>query len=201
MHISDGVLHAPVWLSGYAVSAAIITVTTKKMHPEEIPKTAIMTSVFFVSSLIHVPIGPTSVHLILNGLIGMVLGPLAFVSIFLGLLLQAILFQHGGITTIGINSVIVGLPALLAYRVFDLRNKSRFRLNAFVFGALAGACGVFFTTLMLVMLLIITGSEFFGVAKVAFLAHLPVIAIESIITGFIASFIMKVKPEIFERRK
>ena len=44
---------------------------------------------------------------------------MTFVSIFLGLILQAILFQHGGITTIGVNSVMMGLPALLVYRIFD----------------------------------------------------------------------------------
>ena len=35
----------------------------------------------------------------------------------------------------------------------------------------------------------------------ALLAHLPVIIIEAIITGFVASFIVKVKPELLERRK
>jgi len=201
MHISDGVLLAPVWVGGYVVSAAVVAVTTKKMRPEDIPKTAIMTSVFFVTSLIHIPIGPTSTHLILNGLIGMILGPLAFVSIFLGLILQAILFQHGGITTVGVNSVIMGLPALLAYKIFNLHHKIQFKSNVAVFGALAGACAIILGTLILAFLLVATGSEFIGVAKLAFLAHLPVIVIEAIITGFIASFIMKVKPELLERGK
>ena len=201
MHISDGVLPAPIWVSGYVISVAIITVITKKMRPEDIPKTAIMTSVFFVASLIHVPIGPTSVHLILNGLLGMILGPLAFVSIFLGLILQALLFQHGGITTIGVNSVMMGLPALLAYRIFDIHQKFHFRLNVPVFGALAGACGIFLGAIILALLLITSGSEFIGIAKLALLAHLPVMIIEAILTGFIASFLKTVKPELLERRK
>ena len=201
MHISDGVMSAPVWIGSYALSAAIIAATTRKTQPEDIPKTAIMTSVFFAASLIHVPIGPTSVHLILNGLIGMILGPLAFVSVFLGLTLQAILFQHGGITSIGVNSLMMGLPALLAYKVFDLHKKFHFRASVAAFGALTGACGIFLGSVMLAIFLVTTGSEFIGVAKIALLAHLPVIVIEAIITGFVASFIMKVKPELFKRRK
>jgi cobalt/nickel transport system permease protein len=39
-----------------------------------------------------------------------------------------------------------------------------------------------------------------GVAKYAALTHLPVMIIEAIITGFIASFLMKVKPEILKGR-
>ena len=200
MHISDGVLSAPVWVSGYIVSAAIVAATTKKIQAEDIPKIAIMTSAFFVTSLIHIPIGPTSIHLILSGLVGMILGPAAFVSILLGLALQALLFQHGGITTIGVNSLMMGLPALLVYRIFNLHRMFRFKLNVAIFGALTGGCGIFTGTLILVLLLITTGSEFIGVAKLAFLAHLPLIVIEAIITGFIASFLMKVKPELLERR-
>jgi cobalt/nickel transport system permease protein len=56
---------------------------------------------FFVASLIHVPFGPTSVHLLIPGLVGAMLGPSAFLSIGLGLLLQSLLFQFGGITALG----------------------------------------------------------------------------------------------------
>jgi len=200
MHISDGVLSAPVWIGGYIVAAGIVAITTRKMNPQDMPKVAVLTSVFFVASLIHVPLGPTSVHLLLNGLVGMILGSMAFVSILVGLILQAILFQHGGITTIGVNAVMMGVPALLAYQIFNLRRRFRFRSNEVVFGALAGATGVFLGTIILAMLLVTTGDEFIGVAKYAALAHLPVIIIEAIITGFIASFLMKVKPEILGGR-
>lgn len=160
------------------------------------PKVAVMTSAFFVASLIRVPLGPTSVHLVLNGLVGIILGPAAFISIFVGLVLQAFLFQHGGITTIGINAIMMGTPALLAYKIFNLRNKFNFKRCEFIFGALAGGSGVFFGTGILALALVTTGSEFVGVAKYAALAHLPVMIIEGIMTGFIASFLMKVKPEI-----
>jgi len=201
MHISDGVLATPVWIGSYTVSLVIVAATTRKMQAEEIPKTAIMTSVFFVASLIHIPIGPTSAHLLINGLIGILLGPLAFVSVFLGLILQAILFQHGGITTIGANSLMIGLPALLGYKIFDFRRNSSFKLSEAFFGALAGGSAILFSTLLLAVFLVTTGDEFIGTAKIAAIAHLPVIIVEAIITGFIVSFIKKVKPELLERRK
>ena len=71
---------------------------------------AILAAAFFVGSLIHVPIGPSSVHLILNGLLGMLLGWAAFPSIFVALMLQAILFQYGGITVLGVNTFKIIVP-------------------------------------------------------------------------------------------
>jgi cobalt/nickel transport system permease protein len=199
MHISDGVLSAPVWIGGYALTAGIVAVTMKRANVEQMPKVALVTSSFFVASLIHIPIGPTSVHLILNGLVGMILGPLAYVSILLGLILQALLFQHGGITTIGCNTVMMGVPALLSWKIFDLRKTFKFKSGEVIFGFLTGFLAVFFATLILATLLITTGTEFIGVAKYAALAHLPVMLIEGVVTGFVASFLMKVKPEILER--
>jgi len=199
MHISDGVLSFPVCAGGYAAAGGIIAVTIRKIKEDDIPRVAVMTSAFFVASLIHVPLGPTSVHLILNGLVGIILGPAAFVSIFVGLVLQAFLFQHGGITTIGVNAIMMGTPALLAYKLFSLKEKFNFRAIEFIFGALAGAMGVFLGTVILALALITTGGEFMGVARYAVLAHLPIMVIEGIITGFIASFLMKVKPEILRR--
>ncbi len=198
MHISDGVLSAPVWLGGYVVTVGIAAICAKKMKAEDMPRMAVMTSAFFVASLIHVPLGPTSVHLILNGLVGIILGPLSFISILTGLTLQALLFQHGGITTIGTNTIMMGVPALLSYKIFGLHKRFRFRSSETIFAAVAGASGVFFGTLILSALLVTTGSEFIGVAKYAALAHLPVMVIEGIITGFVVSFLMKIKPEILE---
>ena len=196
MHISDGVLSAPVWVGGYIITAGIAAISLKKIKAEDMPKVAVTTSAFFVASLIHIPLGPTSVHLVLNGLVGIILGPLSFISILLALALQAVLFQHGGITAIGANTIIMGIPALLCYKMFSFGTRWRFKQREVVFGVIAGALGPLMGTLILALLLVSTGTAFIGVAKYAALAYLPVIIIEGIITGFIVSFLIKVKPEI-----
>jgi len=78
MHISEGVLSAPVLVTGAVLTATAVGYSLKKMEHKEVPKVAILSSVFFVASLIHVPLGPSSVHLILNGIIGVLLGWSAF---------------------------------------------------------------------------------------------------------------------------
>ena len=194
MHISDGVLSGPVCIGSYLAATIIAVATSRKMNTENIPKVAVMTSVFFVGSLVHIPIGPTSVHLVLNGLVGIILGPMAFISILLGLVLQALLFQHGGITTIGANSLMMGIPAFLSFGIFNLHRRFHFKSKEAIFAGFAGASGIIFGILILAAFLVTTGDEFMPVAKYSALAHLPVIVIESLVSGFVVSFLHRVKP-------
>ena len=201
MHISDGILPPAIWIGSCVITAGIAAVSLRKMDTDDVPKVAVVTASFFVASLLHLKFGPTSVHLILNGFAGVLLGPMAFVSILVGLALQAFLFGHGGITSLGANALMMGLPALAAYQLFRLHSKFNFKTNDFLFGFLAGFLGVFFGTIILAILLAISGEEFFVVAKLAVIAHLPVMIIEGIVTGFVVSFLKKVKPEILEGSK
>jgi cobalt/nickel transport system permease protein len=196
MHISDGVLSAPVLISGFAGTAALTVATVRKMDLEEIPKISVITAVFFVASLIKVPIGPTSIHLILNGLAGVVLGWRAFPAILLGLILQAILFGHGGVTAIGVNAIMMGGGGLLAYMVWQLRHRVNIANKEVVFGAIAGATGVASSGIILAIALLTTGEAFTGTAYYVLGAHIPIIIIEAIVVGSCAGFLKRVKPEI-----
>jgi len=197
MHISDGVLPTPVALGGFAVSLAIVAWSARKTRAEDLPKIAVVTSAFFVASLIHVPIGPTSVHLLIPGLVGILLGESAFLSIALGIVLQSLLFQFGGITAIGVNSFMMGVPALVAGWVFRVL-KGRSLLSHVLAGALAGGLGVVLAVIILSGLLLTGGEDFLGVVKIAMVAHLPVIVIEAVVSAFAVSFLYKVKPDLLE---
>jgi cobalt/nickel transport system permease protein len=197
MHISDGVLPTSVAVGGFAVSLAIIAWSARKTNPEDLPKIAVVTSAFFVASLVHVPIGPTSVHLLIPGLVGILLGSDAFMSIALGLVLQSLLFQFGGITALGANAVMMGVPALVAGWVF--RRLKGCSLSRHVFAAaFAGGFGVVLAVLILALLLLTGGEDFWGVAKIAMYAHLPVLVIETAISAFSVSFLYKVSPNLLE---
>ena len=119
MHISEGVLSAPVLLSGLALTAAGTAIGLKKLDYDQIAKAGMLSAAFFVASLIHVPLSPSNVHLILNGIVGLLLGWAAFPAILVALILQAVIFQFGGITTLGVNSIIMALPAVVCYGLFS----------------------------------------------------------------------------------
>ena len=198
MHISEGVLTPQVLVAGAAVAAAGTAVGLKKMDYEKIPKVAVLTAAFFVASLIHVPIGPTSVHLTLNGLLGLLLGWAAFPAILIGLLLQALLFQFGGLTVLGVNAVNMGVPALIVWLLFGYFIKKDNTALTVIFAFLAGAVAVLLSILFTAFSLVFSGEEFTGIAKVMVVAHLPVVFIEGVVNVFIVTLLKKVKPEILE---
>ena len=196
MHISEGVLSPTVWISGYAATAVVAGLTMRNLDMEEIPKISVITSVFFVASLIKVPIGPTSIHLILNGLAGIVLGRRAFAAIMVGIILQAIIFGHGGITTIGVNTLMMGTGALVAYLVWLQRYRFSFNKRELVFGAIAGAVGTITSGIILALALVTTGEEFRGMAVTVLTAHIPIMIIEAAVVGASAEFLNKTRPDI-----
>ena len=198
VHISDGVLSPPVLGAGWAITAILIVLTLRKAKAEEIPKLSVITAAFFVASLIHIPVGPTSVHFILNGLAGVMLGVLAYPSIFIGLVLQALLFGHGGITVIGVNTIDMGLPALAACGIFKLKEKTRIKGRAELFGALAGGSAVALAVALTALMLLSTGREFTGVVVALAIAHIPIIIIEAVAVGSIISLLVRVKPEVIK---
>jgi len=196
MHISEGVLSPPVLVAGAALTAAGVAMGLKKMDNETIPRVAVLTAAFFVASLIRVPIGPSAVHLVLNGLLGLVLGWAAFPAILVGLALQALLFQFGGLTTLGVNTFIMATPAIFCYYLFGRLITAK---NPGVASALAFACGfsaILLSSLFLATCLIFTGESFVQAAKVLVLAHLPVMFLEGLIVALCLAFLMKVKPEL-----
>ena len=82
VHISDGILSTPWTAAGFAVMALLMIPACFRVRDEEIPRIALLTAAFFVASLIHIRVGPTSCHLLLNGLLGVILGRRAALAIF-----------------------------------------------------------------------------------------------------------------------
>ena len=197
MHISDGVLPTSVTLGGYALSIAILAWSVRRTKSEELPKVAVVSAAFFVASLIHIPFGPTSVHLLLAGLSGALLGSSAFLAIALGLLLQSLLFQFGGLTALGANAFMMGVPALVCGWLFQCF-KGRTRTRQAIAGGLAGALGTALAAVILALLLATGGEDFYGVAEFALAANIPVIIIEGVVSFFTIGFLARVKPELLE---
>lgn len=213
MHIPDGVLPTTVCVAGYALTAGVTAYSLRQIDqkddPQEaIPKAALLTAAFFVASWIHFPVPPTSVHLLLVGLMGVVLGYYAVPAILIGLFFQAVMFQHGGLTTLGINTVLFGIPALAAYHVFRLHRvlgrQPSPQGTMGLFGFVAGFIGVGLAVLMAIGVLLPsipayldTGAERAAILALA-LAHVPLMFIEGFLTAFVVTFLQRVKPEVLE---
>jgi cobalt/nickel transport system permease protein len=197
MHISEGVLSPAVLAAGVGLTIVGTAIGLKKMDYEAIPRVAILSAAFFVATLIHVPVGPVGLHLVLNGLMGLLLGWLAIPAILVALFLQALLFQFGGLTVLGVNTVIMALPAVICFYLFRpwLRRSGPLAgLAAFACGALA----ILLSGLLVAVALLFSGQGFLQVAQLALVAHIPVMVIEGLVTFFIFFFFKKVRPEMLE---
>ena len=197
MHISEGVLSPSILIAGAALTTAGVAVGLKNVRHQDIPKVGILSAAFFVSSLVHVPVGPASVHLVLNGLLGLMLGWRAFPAILVGLALQGLLFQYGGITTLGLNTVNMAVPAVLCFYLFGWGVQGVSRTTKIMVTAFAcGSCAILFSGIMVGFSLVFTGEAFWPAAKVVIAAHFPVMIIEGMLTAACVVFIKKVKPEL-----
>ena len=208
MHIPDGILPLPVTLGGYAVCAAAVFFCLNRINKrpdpaEDIPKAALLTAAFFVASLIHIPIPPASMHLVLSGLLGVLLGFFSIPAILIGLFFQAAMFGHGGLTTLGVNGVIIGFPAMAAHYMFRLGIRGhRGPKQTATFAFLAGSLAIMLSVLLFSLLLVTAVPADLGAAveKTAMLvliaAHAPLALIEGVITAMIATFLLRVSPRV-----
>jgi cobalt/nickel transport system permease protein len=213
MHIPDGILPAQICAAGYAIAAPVTWYSLKKINRQPdpaamIPKAALLTATFFVASSIHIPVPPVSVHLVLNGLLGAVLGYYAFPAILIGLFFQAVIIGHGGLTTLGVDAVMMGVPALIAYHVFQFRYVLGRRFNSrFANGFCAfwaGVVGIAIASVIFFTLILTTlpsgldvGMERSAIYGLT-LAHIPLALLEGAFTTMLVLFLQRVKPELID---
>lgn len=222
-HIPDGVLSAPVLVTGALVSTGLLAIALRALRESDLPQAAVLAAAFFVSSLISVPLGLSSVHLLLNGLMGLVLGSAAVPAIFVALLLQALFFGFGGLLVLGVNTMNLALPALVvalllrpllrrllllppaqglndsAAAAEDLSPPQQ--RQAFILGAAAGVLGVALTAVMLSGSLLLSGEPFGPAARVIAITFVPLALIEGLVTGIVVAFLLRVEPALLRLRE
>ena len=142
MHIPDGFLEPKVWVSLTAVSAAAVAYASKKvsknLDEKKVPLMGVIAAFVFAAQMVNFPVGGgTSGHLMGGVLIATIMGPFAaLLMISTVLIIQALLFQDGGITALGANIFNMGIVgAGLGYLTFKGLNMVTGNLNLAVFTA------------------------------------------------------------------
>ena len=198
MHIAEGILPTSVLATGTAIAAVGVGYGIWKTNPDRVPRAAVLSSAFFVVSLIPVPVPlpGTSAHLVLNGLMGIALGWAAFPAIAIALLLQAVFFQYGGLTTLGVNIMNMALPALACHYIFShVVKNGNDRLAGFA-GFGVGVFSILFALLLWAACLYRAGEAFGMVILGGILVHLPIMGVEGFVTASAVTFLRKVRPEV-----
>ena len=189
MHVADGIL--PV---GYCAAAGVISVAGtvwwgRGVQNGEVARMGLLASTLFTASLIHIPVAGTSVHFSLLGLAGILLGARAFPVVFATLLMQALLFQHGGLLSLGVNALNMGTGALAAAVVW------RFGPGGVKVRAFAASFAATMTAAMLLAAAFAGagyGKGFYWIAGV----YSVLAIIEAGLTVMVVDIVRRVRPEV-----
>jgi cobalt/nickel transport system permease protein len=210
LHIPDGVLSPPVWGGTWILSIGLIALALRHVQAEyqdrTVPLMGVCAAFIFAAQMINFPIpGGTSGHLLGGTLAGALLGPwagsLVMAVVFI---VQAVLFQDGGITTMGANIFNMGLIG--TFGGYYLFRSVRFaigqnKLAGMVTGtAIAAWSSVVVAAIFTAIQLGLSGSVPLGVALTAMVGwHLLIGMGEAMITVATVVFIWRTRPDLFHQ--
>ena len=109
--------------------------------------------------------------------------------------LVAVLFQFGGLTTLGVNTVVMALPGLVSYLLFGRLVRAGPAVSALAAFS-AGALAVLLAGVLVAAALLASSEAFGPAAATIFVAHLPVMVIEGTMCAMCVAFLRKVKPDM-----
>lgn len=122
MHIPDGILPVKIWLAGFIVMALALLISVFRLRKADLMKKAPLLGAMSAAMLVvmSLEILPLAYHLNLSVVAGILLGPeLGLLAAFITNLMLA-LMGHGGITVIGLNTLLLGSEAVLGHVLFYL---------------------------------------------------------------------------------
>lgn len=133
MHVPDGFISPKMYIPAYVTTAAFFLHGLRRvranLREETIPLLAVMTAFTFVLMTLALPLpGGTTVHAAGIAILAVRFGVwVGFLSITIVLLLQALILGAGGITTLPVNAIAMGLvgsaAAVAAHRALRKRNE------------------------------------------------------------------------------
>jgi cobalt/nickel transport system permease protein len=128
MHIPDGFLSPSVAITAFIITIIFWAISFKKtkLTDKQVPIMGLLTALFFAAMMMNYPIvGGTTAHLLGGASLGLILGPFAgCISVTIILVLQALLFGDGGLTTLGANVLNMGIIGIFVpCALFLLMNK------------------------------------------------------------------------------
>ncbi|MER3433283.1 MAG: cobalamin biosynthesis protein CbiM [Leptolyngbya sp. ERB_1_1] len=207
MHVPDGFLNLPVTLITWVFAIALIAISLNRVQAEyqerAVPLMGVCAAFIFAAQMINFPIpGGTSGHLLGGTLAGVLLGPwagsLVMAVVFI---VQAFLFQDGGITALGANIFNMGLIGTFGgYYVYrSIRNAlGGYSFRAIVTGAaIAAWTSVVVASIICAIQLALSGTVPLRVALSAMASWHVLIGIgEALITVIAVSYIYKTRPDL-----
>lgn len=197
VHLADGQVSMMPVAGAWILCISVLVATCWKLSEEEAPAVALFAGVFFLGSLLSIPVpGGPKTHLLLTGMLGVMLGAKAFPAILVGCAMQALLFAHGGPASIAINTLVMGLPAMVLGsigRMWVARSRTLGMVRAAGFATGAG------TAILTVILhsgtLLLWGQGAWATSAAALVAiHIPLVVVEGVVSAAVVGLVWRARP-------
>ena len=207
LHIPDGFLSLPVSLVAWVLAVGLIVLSlsraTVEYQERTVPLMGVCAAFIFAAQMINFPIpGGTSGHLLGGTLAGVLLGPwagsLVMTVVFI---VQAVLFQDGGLTVLGANVVNMGLIGTFAgyylYKVIRYAMGFNTWRGMAIATTIAAWTSVVIAAILCSFQLALSGTISLGVALTAMLIwHIPIGVGEALITLAAVSYVWRTRPDM-----
>ena len=227
LHVPDGVLPIWLWLTGLIIAGAMISISlfmTRRMDlKKKVPLLGMMSAMMLVGMSLEIV--PIAYHVNLSVITGVILGPwLAILAAFMVNFILS-LAGHGGVTTVGLNTIIIGSEGVLGWLMFNALRKV---VSPGASALITTYITLFISTCLMLFIVFIANVHLSsqGMAEVRDILETPTAAkllelfslrqgfnfrlfaiaafglgfigwtIEAIVTSLAIKFISKVKPEI-----
>lgn len=213
MHIPDGFLDLSICAVAYLVALIFWVFAFRRarqvLSERQIPLMGTLTAMFFAAQMMNYPIiGGTTAHLLGGPILAITLGPYAgLISMTIILLIQALFFGDGGITTFGANVWNMGIigvfiPYIICLLVMKMvKDKNGMLIGAFIGALIGDLLAAVFAGLEL-GLSTLTFPYSISIAVTAMAIHHFFIGIgEGIITVIIISVLLKTRPDLLQLPK
>ena len=208
LHIPDGFLSLPVSLFGWVIAIGLIAVSLNRVQSEyqerTVPLMGVCAAFIFAAQMINFPIpGGTSGHLVGGTLAGILLGPWAgSLVVSVVFIVQAVIFQDGGLTVLGANIFNMGLIGTFGgyylYKAIRFSIGRNSWLGMLIGTAVAAWASVVVAAIFTAFELALSGTVPLGVALAAMTFWHVLIGIgEAIITVVVVSFVWQTRPDLF----
>jgi cobalt/nickel transport system permease protein len=210
MHIPDGFVNIPVAAVTYAASGGSLAYAVRRTNEElgekQVPLMGVIGAFIFAAQMLNFPVaGGTSGHLIGGALAAILLGPWAGMLIMASVLIvQALIFQDGGLVALGANVFNMGVVAcLVGHYVFTWLKRllGEGTQGAVISGFVAAWASVVMAAIVCALELAISGTSALAVVLPAMtLVHILIGVGEGLITVAVLAFLAATRRDLLQLR-
>ena len=207
IHLPDGTFSIKWVITWWIIAIIIVGLClywlkkVKKIDNRKITMAAMLTAASFAIFQVNIPLFG-GVHMNLTPLIGILAGPAIGGIIVLIVNILSAAIGHGGWGLIGANILVNMTEVTVAYSIYKALGK--INLDTFSKAGIGTIAGLLLGNITMILIILISGIQgvnqdipntLYGLSLLA-AVNMGVAIIESFITGYVVSYIMRVRPDM-----